>query len=532
MKSPFRFIGLLVATVVGGAPAAADAQLIGLADEIIVISKGVGEKHRLQNAGALGRAPGAGQNPFEAGPAAMSSSRRRVRPAGALEALSAPGPQIAPRASPLAAAQPQISAAAPTPLFGPLDLPHSDYEGPANALTLEQAIERLVRESVDLRSKYYEIPQARADVLTAGLRGNPLYFLSASGYPYKGYSPARPGNNGYAVSVIQPVDINQKRQARAAAASQAVRVLEAQYQDAVRLAIDSLGGAFVDVVIARETVRYAEISHAGAERLLGMADRQLRAGSINEPARLAIKVQRNAARIGVAQAQAQLLEAKHSLSALLSIPAREAPSLDVRGMISDRAPPPPPRAELVSLALAARPDLAAFRFGIRRSQADVRVARKERIDDVFVVYSPYEFRNNGPVGGQNATSFSFGLLGSIPLFDRKQGEIRRSQLNVAQTRLALAAREREVIDEVERADIEYHASRDAVAELEREILPDSEQTRAAAYRLFQNGETGLVEYLNAQKDHNEIVRQYRDAVIRHRRSMLRLNTAVGRRILP
>jgi hypothetical protein len=30
----------------------------------------------------------------------------------------------------------------------------------------------------------------------------------------------------------------------------------------------------------------------------------------------------------------------------------------------------------------------------------------------------------------------------------------------------------------------------------------------------------------------EVVRQYRDTLIRHRRSMLRLNTAVGQRILP
>ena len=31
---------------------------------------------------------------------------------------------------------------------------------------------------------------------------------------------------------------------------------------------------------------------------------------------------------------------------------------------------------------------------------------------------------------------------------------------------------------------------------------------------------------------NEIVRQYRDTLVRHRRAMLKLNTAVGLRILP
>ena len=36
----------------------------------------------------------------------------------------------------------------------------------------------------------------------------------------------------------------------------------------------------------------------------------------------------------------------------------------------------------------------------------------------------------------------------------------------------------------------------------------------------------------AQRAYNEAVRLYRDTLIRHRRSMLSLNTAVGQRILP
>lgn len=527
----WRAIAISAACVVPSG--AAEAQLIGLADEIVVISKGVGEKHRQQNAGALGRAPGAGDNPFERDPLGLPArGEARFRSRGALEALSAPGPRIGPAAQPLAAAQPRLQATASPPLFGPLELPQGEFEGPEDGLTLDQAIERLVRENNDLRSKYYEIPQARADVLTAGLRANPLFFLAASGYPYKRYSPSRPGDNGYSASIVHPFDINHKRQARAAAASQAVRVLEAQYQNAVRLAIDELASAYLDVMVARETLRYAEASLAGANRLLEAAEKQFRAGTIAEPDRLALIIQRNAARIGVQQAKAQLLEAKHGLAALLNIPAGEASSLELRGALRDGAPPPPPGQELVGIALAKRPDLIAFRFGIQRSLADVRLAKKERIDDVFAIYSPYEFRNNGPVGGQNATSYSFGLLGSIPLYDRKQGEIRRAELNVAQTRAALAAREREVISDVERAEIEYQASREAVTELERDVLPSSDQARAAILRLFQTGEKGVIDYLNAQKDHNEIIRQYRDAVIRHRRSMLRLNTAVGERILP
>ncbi len=42
----------------------------------------------------------------------------------------------------------------------------------------------------------------------------------------------------------------------------------------------------------------------------------------------------------------------------------------------------------------------------------------------------------------------------------------------------------------------------------------------------------MLEYLAAQLDFNDKVRSYRDALVRHRRAILDLNTAVGERVLP
>ena len=50
--------------------------------------------------------------------------------------------------------------------------------------------------------------------------------------------------------------------------------------------------------------------------------------------------------------------------------------------------------------------------------------------------------------------------------------------------------------------------------------------------LITSGETSVLDYLEAQLAFNEVVRQYRDALVRHRRAILDLNTAVGERILP
>jgi cobalt-zinc-cadmium efflux system outer membrane protein len=50
--------------------------------------------------------------------------------------------------------------------------------------------------------------------------------------------------------------------------------------------------------------------------------------------------------------------------------------------------------------------------------------------------------------------------------------------------------------------------------------------------LFIAGEQDAIAFSNAQRDYNDSVRRYRDALIRHRRSTLSLNTTIGLRILP
>lgn len=540
-----RLIAGLSLLLIALAAETAQAQLVSLADDIIFLSRGASKNDQARRDNALGRMPGSTAVPFRFNPGGrrnpleepVDPARSKVSLGGgrrsALGALSAPTRHIAPRTGLATPAPSPARAVAPSPeLHGMSELPPGEYEGPPGGMTLDQAIERLVRDNLELRSKFLEIPQARADVLTAGMRANPFYFLSASSYPYAPYSQSRPGENQYSVSVIQPVDINRKREARLAAANSAVRVLEAQYQNAVRLAIDGLYEAFIETIVAREAARYAEFSLSGAERSFATAQRQRQAEQINEADLLEVFVEQRSARLAVEQARSQLAAAKHRLAALLNLPAWEAARLDLRGRMSDTAPPPAPGDTLTRLALANRPDLAAFRLGIARAQADVRVARRERIDDLFVVYSPYEVRNNHPTGGQNATSFSFGVMSSIPLIDRNQGEIRRAEINVRQTRMALAAREREVVEEVARALGEYRGSRQSVEEFARIILPASERMRTIAYQNYQNDESRIGQFVEAQQKHNGLVRQYREAVVRHRLAMLRINTVVARRIFP
>ena len=101
-----------------------------------------------------------------------------------------------------------------------------------------------------------------------------------------------------------------------------------------------------------------------------------------------------------------------------------------------------------------------------------------------------------------------------------------------QTRIELSGLEQQVVAEVQQAALEFEKSRDVVGRFEQGILPRARRMRDAKYRLYTQGQGSVLTYLEGQRQFNEVVRQYLDALIRHRRSMLRLNTAVGQRILP
>ncbi|MDR3638595.1 MAG: TolC family protein [Isosphaeraceae bacterium] len=420
------------------------------------------------------------------------------------------------------------------PLFGPLAIPagHED-EGPPDGLTLDAAIERLTRENLGLRARAFELPQAQADILTASLRANPLLYADSQLIPYGSYSLQRPGGpTQYDLNITYPLDVTQKRKARTLVACRAKRVLEAQYQDAVRLQIDNLYTAYTDVLGARETIRFAGAARQGLAILLDRTRRMFERGTRTAADVARIEALFEAAEVELMDADETLRTAKHNLGVLLNMPAAEAEALRLRGSVRDTFPPPPPLEGLTRLALDARPDVVAYRLGIQRAEAEVKLARANRLSDVYVLYQPYTYQNNAPFNRLSATSWALGVTVPLPVYNRNQGNIQRAVVNVGQSHVELAEREQQVANEVRHAEREYALTRAAVERIEGRLLPAAARVRDDGYRLFTQGEEEAIVYLNAQREYNEAARQYRDMLVRHRRSMLRLNTAVGQRLLP
>jgi cobalt-zinc-cadmium efflux system outer membrane protein len=419
-------------------------------------------------------------------------------------------------------------------LYGTLSVPsEAEGDGPPNGLTLDQAIEQLIQGNLDLKSKSFEIPQARADVLTASLRANPLFYADSQLIPYGSFSKARAGGpTQYDVNISHPIDYARKRRARMIVAGHAVRVIEAQYQDAVRIEINNLYNLYIDVLAARQTLRYANASVKGLEDLLRATQRLREIAEGTSPAVGLIRSQLEVARIGVDESEELLLKARRALATVLNIPPTEADRIEIKGMIEDLAPPPPPENELIQLALSCRPDVVSYRMGIELAEANHKLMRANRYSDAYLLYQPFTYQNNSPFNSQSATSWAVGLTVPLPVYNRNQGNIERARLNMIQSRVDLASLERRVVTEVQQAFTDYKISGRSMRRIRDTLIPEAAEVAKAKFKLFESGELDVTAFLDAQRAYNDTVKQYLDTAIRHRRSMLALNTAVGQRVLP
>ena len=389
-------------------------------------------------------------------------------------------------------------------------------------MTLDQAVDRFLKENLELRAMHDEVLMAQADVEAAGQPPQASLLIGV-------------GASGIRTWSSQPRQLIPRRWVETLVAGASERVIEAQYQDAVRSRLDDLYRAFVDVQEAQMSVDSHGVALRGLESQLKMVQALQAAGQVPRADVAQIKAAREAAASALGEVEIALRKAKLVLANLLNLPDAEGEQLKTRLDLDEpiaRASDAPPVEELIRSALGHRPDLRAHRLGLQRAQLDWLKALIEPLSQITVRPWPGRLDWAGPRPAGNAPAGSLSVVVTLPTTIRNRGLLRRAAINVAQTRTELVKVERQVILDVRRARLDYEQSRAAVDRSRNEIVPNARIARDDTFRRWRDGEVSLTDYLKAQEAYNERVLQHSDSLIRHRRNMLALNTAVGERIMP
>jgi cobalt-zinc-cadmium efflux system outer membrane protein len=417
------------------------------------------------------------------------------------------------------------------PAAAPFEATPVDDEGPAAGLSLDDAIARMLAENIELRAFAREIPQAEADLLTAGLRANPLLFADTQFIPYgANNSSKRPiGPTQYDIALILPLDVSHKRRARVRVACAARSVVQAQYQDAVRRQIANVGRAFVDLQVAYQEKTAIVNSLEKHDRMVNLlkSNRARPIGQIGAFETLSKKWS-----AAIDEADDALSDSREALAFLLNIPPDATEGLAPRGRIGVDPQVVPPLDELIRTAMRFRPDLAAARLGINRADAEIGLAKSNRMDDVILFLDPLSYQDNRPAHLPSGRSWDVGITMPLPIRNRNQGNIAKAQVNAQQTRLEYAGLERRTISEVRLASRELKSSREILDKIEQTLRPDAIRAIRQAEADFLADKIPAEEYIAKLEDEHDSAKQQRDALVRYRRAMLDLNSALGVRLVP
>jgi outer membrane protein, heavy metal efflux system len=395
------------------------------------------------------------------------------------------------------------------------------------SITLEQALDLAKRNNPTLQANQTLILQNRAQEITANLRPNPIVSWDTQYLPL--FEPSLFTDSNYWETQAQ-YDIGigylfergKKRQHRLDAAKTATAVTEAQVTDAQRTVLASAAQLFISALLAKANLELAQSLLESYKKTVKLSEDRFNAGAVSRNDLLKIQLQTlqfetdvNTAGLAKAQALASLRQ----FLGFDSVPAE----YDVAGNLVYE--PVPLRLEDVQArALANRPDLLAAERTVTASESQVGLAKANGKVDLNVDFN-YTRLNQSNLG-----AFYFNI--PLPVFNKNQGEIARTQYALTQSQFQRKASEQQVLTDVKNAYEGLRSSEQVVQLYDKGYLQQATQSLDITRFSYDHGSASLLDFLDAERSYRSTELSYRQALASYMAALEQLRQAVGSRDLP
>ena len=420
----------------------------------------------------------------------------------------------------------QAQSPQPPPAPGaPIHAPAAQVHG-AVRLTLDEAIQLAIEHNHNLKAAQTTILQNQAQEITANLRPNPTFTADVQFLPI--FQPNE-FNSEYIDETVQfdlgisyLFERGKKRQHRLQAAKDQTAVTTSTVADNERTLTFNVAQQFVSVQLAESTLDLAIQDMKSFQNTVDISQARYNAGDISEGDFLKIKLQLLQFQSDVSQAQLSKIQALVGLRQYLGYKT-VGQDFDVSGDF-DYVPVTVNLEDLQAKALQNRPDFRAAQQGVTSAKSQYELAKANGKVDVTGTF------NYDHVSDTNTAS----LFGSfqIPIFNRNQGEIARTNYAINQAQeLELEAND-QVLTDVLNA---YEAMRDndQVVTLYRSgYLDAAKQSRDITEYSYKRGAASLLDFLDAERSYRATELAYRQSLAAYLTAVEQLREAVGVRSLP
>jgi outer membrane protein, heavy metal efflux system len=388
-------------------------------------------------------------------------------------------------------------------------------------LSMDDAIRIALQYNQTLRGQRINIDESRAGEITAGLKPNPAFSTLVDGIPIFSPSTLAASPYIYAQSLSYTVERGGKRARRIDVAADNTDVAVKTVQDNERQLRFSVAQAFINVLLAKSVLQLAIDDLGNFTEVVDLNRQRVTAGDLAEGDFLRISLQKLQFDQDVAQARLNVVQSRATLRQLLGY-RNVVENFDVSGAL-DHKRQLLTQDELERQALANRPDLLAASSGVKLATdtASLAVAGRTR-DWTF----GGDYINQA---GANGIGTSFSI--DIPIHDRNQGEIARSQAAVRQANEVTDATRIGVLTDVVNAFAGLRTADEVVALYESGYLEQATQTRDISNYAFQRGATPVLDLLDAERSYRATQLAYRQAVAAWMIAAQQLNSAVGAEVI-
>jgi outer membrane protein, heavy metal efflux system len=394
------------------------------------------------------------------------------------------------------------------------------------AITIEQAIALAKKNNPTLNANQTLISQSKAQEITANLRPNPLLSWDLQYLPI--FQPSLFGDSNYwetqaqyDVGVGYLFERGHKRQHRLQAARDITGVTESQVADAERTAVASATQQFVAALLADSNLEFARTALASFQHTVSISEEQYKAGAISKSDLLKLQLQTLQFQTDVNNAMLARAQALASLRQLLgfdSVPAE----YQLAGKLMYE-PVTATIDDLQARALVLRPDLQAAQRGITAAQSQVALAKANGKQDVDVTFNYTRYNQN------NLGAFYFNI--PLPIFNKNQGEIARTQYALTQTQFQKTAAEQAVLTDVKNAFEALRRNEDTLQLYDKGYLQQAQESLDITQFSYQHGATSLLDFLDAERSYRATEFSYRQALANYMVALEQLRQSVGTREL-
>jgi cobalt-zinc-cadmium efflux system outer membrane protein len=378
----------------------------------------------------------------------------------------------------------------------------------SNGLTFEEIYELAARDNLLVNAVRRRRAVAEAQLQIAGVRPNPDFISS--------YTRSEPRLQ---YSVSQLVELGGKRGRRIDVAKNELRLTELDVDAALRTLRRDLRGGYFNLALARNSYELGRQAVAQAKELADIARARFEAGDIAQFEVLQ-------AELGVDRATNDLdrLEnteriARSLLNQLLNrepeVPLDQRDSLFVRlSSLTTQT--------LIAQALSQNVELRTVEQQIKTEESRLRLARAQRVPDLTlepgIETHDSAFEHPG---------FKMQVTVPLPIFNRGQGDIRKSSAMLDQLRAERDAARQRISSEIGRAALNLETARKQVEFYETRLLPEAERLRQLAIESYQVGQTGLLSVIDATRNARDVRQAYLQALFDYQTALADLEQAAG-----